>query len=539
MISDEVNQDLCAIPSEQEISEVLFSIGATKAPGPDGFTGFFFQTYWSTVKEVVLNCVWNFFRGHHLLREQNHTFIALNPKRLGPFMVNHFRPISLCNLVYKLISKILANRLKGILHMFISPQQSAFVPSRTIQDSSILAQELLRTLKSKQSRGGLMAVKVDMEKVFDRMEWDFLLSILGKLGFHPTWISWIHICISTTSFSILINGSPFGMFSPSRGLRQGDHLSPFLFILSTEVLSRLIHHQESIGLLKGIKIGKHCPPITHLLFADDLLIFAKATLTEARTIKSCLDSYCAWSGQQVNEAKSSILFSKNTLASTIRSIKGIIPFHDSSLSATYLSLPFILGNSKKRAFQPILDKVLHKIEGWRAKTLSQADRTVLIKATASAIPSYAMCTLLLPDSLCSSLDRHFKNFWWGFPRGKARNLSLKSWRSICLPQDKGGLGIRTMKSTNLALLTKLGWTFINQGHKVWVHQLSKKYIPYGNFFSAPLPHLLLGYGKVFRNINLSLRQVPVSKFQSLRISYQDYCTGSYSTIFYSSCKIPK
>jgi hypothetical protein len=144
---------------------------------------FFFQTYWSTVKEVVLNCVWDFFRGHHLLREQNHTFIALNPKRLGPFMVNHFRPISLCNLVYKLISKILANRLKGILHLFISPQQSTFVPSRTIQDSSILAQELLHTLKSKQGRGGLMAVKVDMEKAFDRMERDFLLSILGKLVF--------------------------------------------------------------------------------------------------------------------------------------------------------------------------------------------------------------------------------------------------------------------------------------------------------------------------------------------------------------------
>jgi hypothetical protein len=100
-----------------------------------------------------------FFRGHHLLREQNHTFIALNPKRLGPFMVNHFRPISLCNLGYKLISKILANRLKGILHLFISPQQSAFVPSRTIQDSSILAQGLLHTLKSKQGRGALWLLK--------------------------------------------------------------------------------------------------------------------------------------------------------------------------------------------------------------------------------------------------------------------------------------------------------------------------------------------------------------------------------------------
>jgi hypothetical protein len=256
-----------------------------------------------------------------------------------------------------------------------------------------------------------MAVKLDMEKAFDQMEWDFLLSILGKLGFHPTYISWIRICISTTSFSIMINGSPFGMFSPSRGLRQGDPLSHFLFIIDTEVLSCLIHHQESIGLLKGMKIGKHCPPITHSLFVDDLVIFAKSTSTETHTIKSCLDSYCAWSGKQVNEAKSSILFTKNTLASTIRSIKGIIPYQDTSLSASYLGLPFFIGNSKKRAFQPILDKVLHKIEGWRAKTLSQPGRTVLIKATASAISSYAMSTFLLPDSLCLSLDRHFKNFW--------------------------------------------------------------------------------------------------------------------------------
>jgi hypothetical protein len=108
--------------------------------------------------------------------------------------------------------------------------------------------------------------------------------------------------------------------------------------------------------------------------------------------------------------------------------------------------------------------VLNQIEGWRAKTLSQAGRTMLIKAIASAIPSYALSTFLLPDTLCSTLDRHFKNLWWGFSNGKSRNLSLKSWRSICLPRDKGGLGIRNMKSTNLALLTKLGWTFINQAN---------------------------------------------------------------------------
>jgi len=155
-----------------------------------------------------------------------------------------------------------------------------------------------------------MAIKLDMEKAFDRMEWSFLFAILEKLGFRSTWINWIRICITSPSFSILINGSPFGLFNPARGLRQGDPLSPFLFILGTEVFSRLLQRQFSPGSLTGIKMARNCSPITHLLFTDDLLIFAKATSSEASTIKNCFDLYCCWFGQAINSAKSSILFRK-------------------------------------------------------------------------------------------------------------------------------------------------------------------------------------------------------------------------------------
>ncbi|GLT67788.1 hypothetical protein SLA2020_400720 [Shorea laevis] len=248
VITLEDNSSICSTPSEAEIFEALSSIGSTKAPGPDGFTALFYKEYWNIVKDVVLHSIWDFFESDHLLREQNHTFIALVPKQLGPSTVNHFRPISLCNIIYKIISKILANRFKGLLHRFISPYQSAFVPSRSIHDNSIMAHKLLHTLKSKKGRGGLMAVKIDMEKAFDKMEWNFLLAILSKLGFSPKWITWLRICITSSSFSILLNGSSHGLFSPARGLRQGDPLSPFLFILGTEVLSRLFHQQESLGL---------------------------------------------------------------------------------------------------------------------------------------------------------------------------------------------------------------------------------------------------------------------------------------------------
>jgi hypothetical protein len=180
---------------------------------------FFYVKYWDYTKDSVLLAIRIFFKNITLLREQNHTFIALISKRLGASSVHHYRTISLCNIIYKIISKLLANRLKPLFFKFISPFQTAFVPGRHIQDNSILAHEMLHTLKSKRGRGGFMVVNIDMEKAFNRMEWNFLLSISQKLGFQDKWINWIRLCISTTSFSVLLNDSPFGHFRPSRGLR--------------------------------------------------------------------------------------------------------------------------------------------------------------------------------------------------------------------------------------------------------------------------------------------------------------------------------
>jgi hypothetical protein len=481
------NESLCSLPSEQEIFSALSDMGSTKAPGPDGFTALFYKKYWNIVKKVVISSVWDFFGNNHLLQEHNHTFIALIPKLLGASSVHHFRPISLCNIVYKIISKILATRFKGLLHRFISPNQFAFVPSRTIQDSIVMAHELLHTVNSKRGRGGLMAIKIDMEKAFDRMEWAFLLAILSKLGFHPTWINWVRLCISSSSFSILLNGSPFGHFKPGRGLKQGDPLSPFLFILGSEVISQLFLRQESRGLLSGLKIAKNCTPISHLLFADDLIIFAKATSAEAHSLNSVLQQYCGWSGQSINFNKSSIHFSKNTAHSVIQSIRGIFPFTTALNSSKYLGLPLFFGKSKSLDFKDIVEKVSGKIEGWRAKTLSQAGRSVLIRSVASSIPSYAMSSFLLPSTVSSSLDKAFKNFWWGFPMGKSRNLSLKSWSSICSPRLEGGLGFKRMHEFNLSLVANLGWKLLNTSDCLWVKQLQTKYIKYGDFLSSPLP----------------------------------------------------
>jgi hypothetical protein len=210
------------------------------------------------------------------------------------------------------------------------------------------------------------------------MEWSFLLAVLAKLGFSSTWVSWISTCISTPSFSILLNGSPLGFISPGRGLRQGDPLSPFHFILGSKVFSRLMFKEETNGSLQGLQIVRNCTTIHHLLFADDLIIFGKATVTVVASIKACLDKYCRWSRQLVNASKSSIRFSENTNPSIIDSISSIINYSSNPSTSLYLGLPILMGNSKKRAFNGIIETIHSRIEGWRAKTLSQAGRLILI-----------------------------------------------------------------------------------------------------------------------------------------------------------------
>jgi hypothetical protein len=273
----------------------------------------FYKKFWNLVGDDITAAVLKAINERIIPPGWNETVVVLIPKVENPEEVSQFRPISLCNVVYKIISKMLAARLKVILPDIISPTQSAFVPGRLITDNVLVAYECVHKIKNKRKgKNGLCAIKLDMHKAYDRVEWEFLRKMMIKLGFHIQWVDLIMACVTSVSYSVRFNSQMTDGFSPTRGIRQGDPLSPYLFLLCAEGLSSLLLHAEEIGGIEGIKVCRNAPSVSHLLFADDSLILLKADLNNAISLQQVLDDYCANSGQLISVDKSSVFFSPNT-----------------------------------------------------------------------------------------------------------------------------------------------------------------------------------------------------------------------------------
>ena len=260
---------------------------------------------------------------------------------------------------------------------------------------------------------GYMAIKLDMSKAYDWVDWGFLEEIMRKMDFNERWISLMMVCVKSVTYSVLVNGESCGMIHPTRGIRQGDPLSPFLFLLCTEGLNGLIKHVERSGDIHGFSLCRRGPKLTHLLFADDSLLFCRATMEECGKVLELLSKYEEASGQKVNKSKTSIFFSKTTNAEVKRDIKEAWGVSEIMHYERYLGLPSFVGKGKKASFNYIKEKVWRKLQGWEGKLLSQAGREVLIKLVIQAIPTYTMGCLKIPIGLCNEIEGLIKKFWWG------------------------------------------------------------------------------------------------------------------------------
>ncbi|XP_062005742.1 uncharacterized protein LOC133722901 [Rosa rugosa] len=454
-VTPEMNSMLCAPYTATEIRVALFQMYPTKAPGPDGMPPLFFQRYWDTIGSNVVCAVLSFLHSGQLLASINYTHVCLIPKVKNPTCMSDLRPIALCNVIYKICSKVIANRLKGILSQIISPFQSAFIPGHLISDNTLIANEVSHFIhNNRSSSDGVMSLKLDMSKAYDRMEWVFL-------------------------------EAPRGYLAPTRGLRQGDQLSPYIFLLCTEVFLALLEHKATQGQLQGVQICSGAPIIHHLLFADDSLLFGKANLEECSHIQDVLLDYELASGQKVNFSKSSIVFSKKVCRSLQQLIAGslgvvIVDKHDK-----YLGLPTYLGRNKTESFAYIQERLNKKLEGWQGKLLSSAGKDLLIRVVAQSLPSYTMSFFLLPKHLCDSLHRKCAKFWWG-SKGENRKTHWLSWDRLCQPKEAGGMGFRDLHAHNLALLSKQGWRLIRNPGSLLARLYQARYFPNGDFWSSEL-----------------------------------------------------
>lgn len=275
-LSQDQAENLIKPFSNDEIDEAMASCDSDKAPGPDGFNFKFVKSAWEIIKADIYEIVHNFWAKGHIPRGCNTSYIALIPKTPNPSSFKDFRPISMVGCIFKIIAKLMARRIQNVMNNLISPLQSSYIEGRQILDGALVASEVIESCKRTGREATLL--KLDFHKAYDSVSWEFLHWILVQMNFPPQWCTWVMACVTSASASILINGSPSTPFKLQRGLRQGDPLSPFLFVLVVEALNLMIRKATGLRLWKGVECRKNGLAITHLQYADDTLILCDANL---------------------------------------------------------------------------------------------------------------------------------------------------------------------------------------------------------------------------------------------------------------------
>ncbi|KAH9699193.1 putative ribonuclease H protein [Citrus sinensis] len=459
---------------KEEVHTAICQMSPLKAPGIDGYPIGFYQAQWHIVGESFSAGIKEVFNSHSIPREVSKTLLILIPKTERPTSFKMYRPISLCTVFYKTVTKIIVTRLQALLPDLVGPHQTSFVPGRHITENIIIAQEVVHSMRRKLGRKWLMAIKIDLEKAYDRLNWNFIHDTLMELALPFDLIYLIMECITSNRMNILWNGELTGDFAPSRGVRQGDALSPYIFVLCIERLSHGIYLSIQQEQWKPIRLARMGTPLSHLFFADDLLLFAEASSAQAFFINSVLEEFCLSSGAKVNKSKTQVYFSNNISGAVAGRLGRDLGYTVTKDLGTYLGMPLLHRRVSKQTYQGILDKMQQRLSGWAASQLSFAGRITLTQSVLQAIPIYAMQTTNLPASIKTKIDQVCRRFLWS-GNAEMRKMSLVSWQTICQPKLTGGLGFKRLEIMNDALLLKVAWNLITEPGKLCAQVLATKY----------------------------------------------------------------
>ena len=319
-----------------------------------------------------------------------------------------------------------------------------------------------------------MAIKIDLEKAYDRIEWSFIREILFMFNFPEKLIELIMSYVSSVSTSLLFNGGFLESFCPLRGIKQGDPLLPYLFILCMEVLGHLIEGKCAAKVWNLVKTSRNGPSFLHLFFANDLVLFVEVNTENCLAINEVLQEFCSRSGQKVSEAKSRVFFSPNVDSDQRELLSNTLGFSSTANLGKYLGFPLKHTGTSKHDFDYVLDRVKKKLAGWKANLLSMAGRMVLIHASSSTIPNYVMQQASLLDKILKGIDKVNRIFLWGSSE-QAQKMHWVKWDFVTKPKLLGGLGLQSAKGKNIALLAKLNWRFHIESDALWAKVLKYKY----------------------------------------------------------------
>ncbi|CAL5367336.1 unnamed protein product [Camellia sinensis] len=471
LIEDTISNHLVSAFTEAEVWAAIKESDSNKAPGPDGFNLLGYQKFWGIMKKVIMQFFQDFHNHSRLTYGINSSFITLIPKTPNPTNLSDYRPISLVGSLYKILAKVLSHRLKSVMPSIIGDSQTAFIGGRNILDGVLIANEVVDGWKKAKQQG--LIIKLDFEKAFDSVNWEFLFSLMSSFGFGPKWISWIKTCVSTPRVSILVNGSPTHEFSPQRGLRQGDPLSPFLFNLVAEGLNILLNRALNLGILHGVSVGVNGVLLSHLQFADDSIFFCKADLDQVVIVKRLLRCFEVLSGLRINYHKS-VVCGVGLHDECLNEIASLLNCQVQRLPLKFLGLPLGANPGRKSTWKPVLDNIRSRLSGWKRKMLSFAGRLTLIKSVLSSLPVYYLSLFKMPEGVAREIEKIEANFLWGGD-GLKRKVHLVKWMEVTKSVAQGGLGIRRIRDVNACLLLKWWWKFGNQISALWRQVVCSKY----------------------------------------------------------------